>query len=96
MAPRVLIIGGSGAVGKPLVDEFLKQRSHFERVAVLADPSKISRFADAEKKGVEIVVGSFLDASSYKGYFLFPSERAFVEQSIQGLMSSSRSRGTRQ
>jgi hypothetical protein len=58
----------------------------------LADPAKISRFADAEKKGV----GSFLDASSYKGYFLFLFERAFVEQSIQGLMSSSRSRGTRQ
>jgi MFS-type transporter involved in bile tolerance (Atg22 family) len=63
---------------------------------VLADPAKISRFADAEKKGVEIVVGSFLDASSYKGYFLFLFERAFVEQSIQGLMLSSRSRGTRQ
>jgi uncharacterized protein YbjT (DUF2867 family) len=67
MAPSVLIIGGSGAVGRPLVDEFLKQKSQFQRIAVLSDPAKVSRFADAEKKGVEIVVGSFLDASSYRG-----------------------------
>ncbi|KAJ7814064.1 hypothetical protein B0H13DRAFT_462163 [Mycena leptocephala] len=68
MAPSVLIIGGSGAVGRPLVDEFLKQKSQFQRIAVLSDPAKVSRFADAEKKGVEIVVGSFLDASSYRGF----------------------------
>jgi len=50
------------------VDEFLKQKSRFQRIAVLADPAKVSRFADAEKKGVEIVIGSFLEASSYKGF----------------------------
>ncbi|KAJ7133457.1 hypothetical protein C8R44DRAFT_870849 [Mycena epipterygia] len=68
MAPSVLIIGGSGAVGRPLVDEFLKQKSKFQRIAVLADPAKLSRFADAQAKGVEIVVGSFLDAKAYTGF----------------------------
>ncbi|KAJ7705013.1 hypothetical protein B0H17DRAFT_1039030 [Mycena rosella] len=68
MAPSVLIIGGSGAVGRPLVDEFLKQKAKFQRIAVLADPAKVSRFADAQAKGVEIVVGSFLDAKSYAGF----------------------------
>ncbi|KAJ7738358.1 hypothetical protein B0H16DRAFT_1761481 [Mycena metata] len=68
MGPSVLIIGASGAVGRPLVDEFLKQKSQFQRIAVLADPAKVLRFADAQKKGVEVVIGSFLDASSYKGF----------------------------
>ncbi|KAJ7456747.1 hypothetical protein B0H11DRAFT_2160926 [Mycena galericulata] len=68
MAPAVLIIGGSGAVGRPLVNEFLRQRSSFQRIAVLADPAKVSRFTDAQKKGVEVVVGSFLDAKSYTGF----------------------------
>ncbi|KAJ6466651.1 hypothetical protein DFH09DRAFT_1059716 [Mycena vulgaris] len=68
MAPSVLIIGGSGAVGRPLVDEFLKQKSKFQRIAVLADPTKVSRLADAQAKGAEVVVGSFLDAKSYTGF----------------------------
>ncbi|KAJ6485236.1 hypothetical protein DFH09DRAFT_1210809 [Mycena vulgaris] len=55
MAPSVLIIGGSGAVGRPLVDEFLKQKSKFQRIAVLADPAKSSW-------------ASFLDAKSYTGF----------------------------
>ncbi|KAJ7739960.1 hypothetical protein B0H14DRAFT_3609853 [Mycena olivaceomarginata] len=81
MAPRVLIIGGSGAVGKPLVDEFLKQRSHFERVAVLADPAKISRFADAEKKGVEI---SLMSSSRSRGNAAMKLQPGMIEAAIAG------------
>ncbi|KAJ7214078.1 hypothetical protein GGX14DRAFT_444946 [Mycena pura] len=68
MAPSVLIIGASGTVGRPLVDEFLKHKSKFARIAALADPTKVSRFADTLIKGVEVVVGSFLDSSSYNGF----------------------------
>ncbi|KAJ7160643.1 hypothetical protein C8R43DRAFT_1086806 [Mycena crocata] len=68
MAPSVLIIGASGTVGRPLVQEFLRSKTRFRRVAVLADPAKISRFDDVKKDGVEVVVGSFLEASSYKGF----------------------------
>ena len=67
MAPSVLIIGASGVVGRPLVQEFFHNKSKFERIAVLADPAKVSRFANVQAQGVDLVVGSFLDANSYKG-----------------------------
>jgi uncharacterized protein YbjT (DUF2867 family) len=76
MAPYVVIIGASGLVGRPLVQEFLKNKTRFGRIAVLSDPAKIDRFADVRKAGIEVVVGSFLEARSYTGEcfpFLFPS-----------------------
>jgi nucleoside-diphosphate-sugar epimerase len=72
MAPSVLIIGASGTVGRPLVQEFLKNKTRFKRLAVLADPAKVSRFEEVQSQGVELVVGSFLEASSYKGIFYLP------------------------
>ncbi|KAJ6527151.1 hypothetical protein B0H19DRAFT_1275456 [Mycena capillaripes] len=48
MAPSVLIIGASGTVGRPLVQEFLKNKTSFGRITVLADPTKVSRFADVQ------------------------------------------------
>ncbi|KAJ7147863.1 hypothetical protein C8R43DRAFT_524588 [Mycena crocata] len=68
MAPSVLLIGASGLVGRPVVQEFLKNKISFARVAVLADPAKVSRFDDVKKDGVEVIVGSFLESSSYKGF----------------------------
>ncbi|KAJ7331402.1 hypothetical protein DFH08DRAFT_881512 [Mycena albidolilacea] len=68
MAPSVIIIGASGTVGRPLVQEFLKNKTRFGRIAVLADPTKVSRFTDVQSQGVEVVVGSFLEANSYKGF----------------------------
>ncbi|KAJ7807366.1 hypothetical protein B0H14DRAFT_2873448 [Mycena olivaceomarginata] len=60
MAPSVLIIGASGVVGRPL--------SSFASIAVLSDPTKVSRFAEVQSQGVKLVTGSFLEASSYKGF----------------------------
>ncbi|KAF8181874.1 hypothetical protein K438DRAFT_1975822 [Mycena galopus ATCC 62051] len=68
MAPSVVIIGASGTVGRPLVQEFLKNKTSFGRIAILADPTKVSRFTDVQSQGVEVVVGSFLEANSYKGF----------------------------
>ncbi|KAJ7760311.1 hypothetical protein DFH07DRAFT_884076, partial [Mycena maculata] len=68
MAPSVIIVGASGTVGRPLVQEFLKNKTGFRRIAVLADPTKVSRFTDAQSQGVEVVVGSFLEANCYKGF----------------------------
>ncbi|KAJ6466127.1 hypothetical protein C8R47DRAFT_1235034 [Mycena vitilis] len=68
MAPAVLIIGASGLVGRPLVQEFLKNKTKFARIAVLADPAKVSRFTEVEAQGVEVIVGSFLEAASYQGF----------------------------
>ncbi|KAJ6556033.1 hypothetical protein B0H19DRAFT_1029153 [Mycena capillaripes] len=68
MAPAVLIIGASGIVGRPLVQEFLKNKTKFARIGVLAEPAKVSRFEEVKAQGVEVIVGSFLEASSYKGF----------------------------
>ncbi|KAJ7323281.1 hypothetical protein DFH08DRAFT_887843 [Mycena albidolilacea] len=68
MAPSVLIIGASGVVGRPLVQEFLKNKSSFASIAVLSDPTKVSRFTEVQSQGVKLVIGSFLEASSYKGF----------------------------
>ena len=67
MAPSVLLIGAGGNVGTFLLPEFLRQRSKFNRVAILADASKVEKFAQAKKDGIEIVVGWFLDIEVYRG-----------------------------
>jgi nucleoside-diphosphate-sugar epimerase len=68
MAPSVLLIGAGGWLGVYLVKEFIGQKDKFGRVAILAsDESKRSRFTEAEKSGIDVVVGSLLDVHSYKG-----------------------------
>ena len=67
MAPSVLIIGAGGAFGRPLVEEFMKQKAKFSRVGILADPSKVSKFSNAAAQGIDIVPGSFLAPKAYKG-----------------------------
>ncbi|KAJ7433983.1 hypothetical protein FB451DRAFT_1470358 [Mycena latifolia] len=68
MAPSVLIIGAGGALGRPMVAEFQRQKSRFARVAILADPAKAHKFVDAQKSRIEVVLGSFLDYHSYRGF----------------------------
>lgn len=67
MAPSVLLIGAGGNVGTFLVPEFLRQRSKFNRIAILADETRVEKFAQAKKDGIEIVVGWFLDVEVYRG-----------------------------
>jgi len=61
----VLLIGASGALGKPLLDELLRQKSHFKRVAILTTPERAYKFSNTE---VEVVVGSLYEAKSYQGF----------------------------
>jgi len=63
----VLIIGASGYIGSVVAQEFLVQKSKFARVAILSDVSKVEKFADIARSGMEVVVGSFLEPSSFKG-----------------------------
>jgi uncharacterized protein YbjT (DUF2867 family) len=63
---QVLLIGASGALGKPLLDELLRQRPQFKRVAILTTPDRASKF---DKSGVEVVAGSLYEAKSYQGGF---------------------------
>jgi uncharacterized protein YbjT (DUF2867 family) len=70
MAPSVLIIGAGGAFGRPLLEEFIKQKSHFSRVGILSDPAKVSKFSDFAAQGIDVVSGSFLDPKAYEGKLL--------------------------
>ncbi|KAJ7817735.1 hypothetical protein B0H14DRAFT_2841512 [Mycena olivaceomarginata] len=70
MAPSVLLIGASGALGRPLVEEFQKQRARFNRVAILADPERAHKFSEVQKNGIEVISGSFLDFKVYQGVSL--------------------------
>jgi len=72
MAKSVILLGASGNVGPSIIAELLNQRSKFNRIAILSDPTKVDKFADAKAKGVEIVSGSFLDSASFKGEISFP------------------------
>ena len=68
MSISVLIIGASGAFGQPLLQEFIRQKSSFKTIAVLAaTPQKAENYAWASEKGVKVVTGSFLDPKSYEG-----------------------------
>ncbi len=67
MAPSVLLIGASGAFGRPLTEEFIAQLAKFEKVGILADPSKVGKFSDVAARGIQVVPGSFLDSRAYAG-----------------------------
>ena len=69
MSPiSVLLIGASGALGQPLLQELIRQKSSFKRIAILAaNEEKTAKFADAREAGIEVVVGSFLEPTSYAG-----------------------------
>lgn len=67
MTPSVLIIGASGSLGKPLVEEFQRQRASFGRLAILSDPAKAHKFSDALKNSIEVVGGSLLEVNFDKG-----------------------------
>ncbi|KAF8195205.1 hypothetical protein K438DRAFT_1906563 [Mycena galopus ATCC 62051] len=68
MSPSVLLIGASGALGRPLVEEFQRQRARFNRVAVLSDPAKVHKFEEVKNNGIEVISGSFLNFECYQGF----------------------------
>jgi nucleoside-diphosphate-sugar epimerase len=63
----VLLIGASGYLGHVVAQEFLNQKLKFARIAILAEASKVDRFTEISQQGMEIVIGSFLEPSSFKG-----------------------------
>jgi hypothetical protein len=54
-----ILIGGSGAIDRLPVGEFLKQQAQFQRIAVLADPAKVSSFTDTQVRGSNSWWGHF-------------------------------------
>lgn len=66
MKPAVLVIGGSGNIGRPVVDHFVEKLSKFSKVGILT--TSPSKFAQQQAQGIQIVEGWFLDPAAYKGY----------------------------
>ena len=65
--PSVLVIGASGFLGQYVCRELHRQRSKFARVAILTEESKRPKFEALESQGMEIILGSYLASSSFKG-----------------------------
>lgn len=61
----VLLIGASGAFGGPLLQELIRQKNQFKRIAILASPERASKF---ENSNVEVIAGSLYESKSYQGF----------------------------
>jgi nucleoside-diphosphate-sugar epimerase len=61
MPPKVLIIGATGVIGKPITDQILAAKSSFERISILTSANTVNNKADEIKvlkeKGVDVFVG---------------------------------------
>ncbi|KAJ7894513.1 hypothetical protein B0H14DRAFT_3081316 [Mycena olivaceomarginata] len=68
--------------GRPLVQEFLKNKTRFGRIAVLADPTKISRFTDVQSQGVE--GGGFDTVISLTGNTAMKLQPGMIDAAIAG------------
>jgi hypothetical protein len=53
MSSQSVLIGASGNIGRFSAQEFLSQKSKFGRVAILAEPSKVDKFAEISSQGME-------------------------------------------
>src|ERR1700761_3621210 len=68
MAPSVLVIGAGGFMGAPTIEELLSKKEKFERIGILADSSRSHKFESLKSRGVEVIVGSYLDTTKYQGF----------------------------
>jgi uncharacterized protein YbjT (DUF2867 family) len=61
MAPKILIVGATGAIGKPITQEIIAAKSSFERVAILTSTNTLNNKKDELKalteQGVDVFVG---------------------------------------
>jgi nucleoside-diphosphate-sugar epimerase len=61
MVPRILIIGATGVIGKPITTQILAAKSSFGRLAILTSQNtlkdKASEIGALKEQGVEIFVG---------------------------------------
>ena len=73
MAPKILIIGATGAIGKPITREIVAAKSNFERIAILTSTNTLNNKKDEVKvlteQGVDVLVGDLSNETEVKkGY----------------------------
>ncbi|KAF2121038.1 hypothetical protein BDV96DRAFT_641674 [Lophiotrema nucula] len=61
----LLLVGATGVLGKPILDELVRQKTSFARIAILTTPERAHKF---EHETAEVVVGSLYDPLSYNGF----------------------------
>lgn len=61
MAPKILLIGATGVIGKPILDQILATKSSFERIAIITSSNTVNNKTEEIKvlkeKGVDVLVG---------------------------------------
>jgi nucleoside-diphosphate-sugar epimerase len=78
MAPPkdILIIGGTGAIGRFILQEILVAKSFFGRIGIFTSPDTVARkssdISKLKEQGVEVIVGDITNAedikSAYRGF----------------------------
>lgn len=73
MAPKVLIIGATGVIGKPITEQVIAAKSSFERIAILTSTNtvkaKVDEIKSLKDNGVEVFVGDLgVEADVKKAY----------------------------
>ena len=73
MAPKVLIIGATGTIGKPITQQIIAASSSFERIAILTSNNTLNSKKDELKaltaRGVDTLVGDLgIEAEVKKAY----------------------------
>ena len=81
----VLLIGASGALGKPLLEKLVRQKKQFRRIAILATPDRVYKFKDLD---VELIVGSLYDPASYRGQLMMGFHKPCVRTDMLDQVSA--------
>jgi hypothetical protein len=66
--PSVLLLGASGALGQPVTEEFARNLSSFTKIGILTSSDRASKFSHLKPLGIEIILGSLFEPSSYAGF----------------------------
>lgn len=105
MAPNILVIGATGAIGKYITTRIVAAKSSFGRVAIFTSPNTISQKADEIKdlkaQGVEVFVGDIDVEGDVKKAYQGKSRVTVISTSLiteryRCCCLSRRSRGNRQ
>ena len=71
--PSILVIGATGAIGKPITHQLILARSHFSRIAILTSASTIATKADevaaVKAQGVDVLAGDLTSEADVKAAY---------------------------
>ena len=70
MAPKILIIGATGVIGKPITEQIIAAKSSFGRIAILTSSNTVTNKADEIKvlkeREVDVLVGDLGNEADVK------------------------------